>query len=249
MKTHSIICALATTALVTSTFANANDNSSFDIGLVSVNGGSIYEGAKSTSAVMPSISFESDILSVSVQEGLEYQLSNDGALKLTGAILPNFRPYKSTNSASLAGMTRKMYFDASVTAAFTLARGLDAKLSMATELSNQFNGNAIDASISQFVPVMGQPIIFGAGLKYQDASRANYLYGVKASEATGQRAQYDTGSATSTYLSVSTFHSFTQQVSLFVSANASFLPSNVSNSPIVSKKRTVSSVIGLSYSF
>ena len=108
MKTHSIICALATTALVTSTFANANDNSSFDIGLVSVNGGSIYEGAKSTSAVMPSISFESDILSLSVQEGLVYQLSNDGALKLTGAIVPNFRPYKSTNSASLAGMTRKM---------------------------------------------------------------------------------------------------------------------------------------------
>ncbi|MCO4837088.1 MAG: MipA/OmpV family protein [Oceanospirillaceae bacterium] len=249
MKTRSVICSLATTALLTSTLANANDNAVFEIGAVAVNGSSIYTGVESTSAVMPSISYKSDILSVSVQEGFVYQLSNDGALKLSGAIVPNFRPYKSTASATLAGMTRNMYFDASLSASFTLARGLDAKLSMATELTNRFNGKAIDASISQFVPIMGQPVIFGAGLKYQDASRANYLYGVKASEATGQRAQYDTGSATSTYLTMSTFHSFTQQTSLFASVNASFLPSNVSNSPIVSNKRTVSSVIGLSYSF
>ncbi len=249
MKTKAILSAATTAFILSTPTLQANQGTGFEVGLVNVGGSSIYAGKDNASATMPSIAYKAGQLSVSVQEGFAYQLRDDETLELSVAIKPNFKPYKASDSSSLTGMNRDMYFDTTLNAGYTLGRGLTLNLNFATELTNRFNGNAIDASISQFFPVLGQPVIFSAGAKWQNAARANYLYGVNASEATGSRAQYAPGAATTTYLGVSTFHSFSEQTSMFVNLSANYLPSNVSNSPIISKTKTVSSVIGFSYSF
>ena len=97
--------------------------------------------------------------------------------------------------------------------------------------------------------MMGQPLILKAGAKWYSSARANYLYGVNASEATGQRAEYAPQSVLLPYISVNKIYSLTPKTSLFANVNINFLPSKVANSPIVNGSTSVSTVFGLNYSF
>jgi outer membrane protein len=230
----------------------AEENSELSVGLAYIGGDSIYAGDKFKSAIMPSISYQSDTLSFSFQEGLAYKLFNGEKLELSAAFVPKGRPYDSTDSTDstdLTGMTRDMYFDGSLNASYEISRGLTAKFKLATELTNKFNGHAADLSVSQFTPIFGQPFVFQAGAKWFGNGRANYLYGVNANEVTGQRAQYAPGSVILPYVSTNTFYSLTEQVSLFANVNVTLLPSNVVDSPIVDRNSSVTTVLGLSYSF
>jgi len=51
------------------------------------------------------------------------------------------------------------------------------------------------------------------------------------------------------YISANKIYSLTPQTSLFANVNINFLPSKVVNSPIVSGNTSVSTVLGLNYSF
>jgi outer membrane scaffolding protein for murein synthesis (MipA/OmpV family) len=51
------------------------------------------------------------------------------------------------------------------------------------------------------------------------------------------------------YISVNKIYSLTKQTSLFANINMKFLPSKVVNSPIINGNTSVSSVLGLNYSF
>jgi hypothetical protein len=83
-----------------------------------------------------------------------------------------------------------MYFDGSLNASYKIFRGLSAELKLGTELTNKFKENFIDLSLSKFIPMARHPVILKAGAKCYSSARANYLYGVNASEAAGQRAEY-----------------------------------------------------------
>jgi len=227
----------------------SDEKSSISIGMVAVGGSSMYINVKSSSAVMPSFGYYSKKLNISVEEGVAYQLTSGEKASVGVSIRPTFRPYKSSDSPDLTGMTRDMYFDGSLNVSYKVARGLTAKLDVAAELSNKFNGNSVGLSLGQQSRIGGQPFIFQVGAKWYDTNRANYLYGVEASEATGTRVQYAPGSAILPYISVQTFHSFTKQTSLFANVNLNFLPTNVVDSPIVKRGRSMSTILGLNYSF
>ena len=229
--------------------SHADESGELSIGLAYIGGGSIYLGDKSKSAIMPSISYKSDTLSVSFQEGLAYKFFDGEKLELSSAIVPKGRPYNSADSTDLAEMTRDMYFDGSLNGSYEISRGLTAKFKFATELTNKFNGHSLDLSVSQFMPVFGQPFVFQAGAKWLGNKRANYLCGVNADEVTGQRAQYAPGSVIVPYVSSNTFYSLSEQTSLFANVNVSLLPSNVVDSPIVDRNNSVTTVLGINYSF
>lgn len=249
MKTNLIMWAIAATSLLSGATAYAEEASEVSIGMIYVNSASVYSNAKSTSAVFPSISYESDTLSVSVRNGLAYKFINGERAEISFSVAPTFSPYESSDSPDLTGMTRPLYFDGSVNASYKLSRSVTAKAKFATELTNEFNGHSADLAISKFILIFGQPLIFDAGAKWLDAKKANYLYGVNASDVIDSRAEYAPGSATLPYLSVYTFHPLTKQTSVFAYVGADFLPSNLVKSPIVSRKRSVISVLGINYSF
>jgi len=226
------------------------EKSKFSIGLAYIGGDSIYSNVKFRSTVMPSISYKSETLTIGFFEGLVYKFFNGDKASISAAITPKGRPYKSTRSANLTGMKRDMYYDGSLNTSYSISRGLTAKLKLAAEVTNKFNGNSADLSLSQFVPIAGQPVIIQAGAKWYGRKQANYLYGVNASEVIGgQRALYAPGSVTVPYLSINTFYPITKQTSVFANANVNFLPNNVVNSPIVDDRSSVSIVAGLNYNF
>ena len=168
---------------------------------------------------------------------------------LSAAISPTFAPYDSTDSASLADMTRKMTINAKLSGAFDIVRGTTLKVSYATELTSEHDGSLLDLAISQFFPIGGQPVIFSLGTKRHDSKLAHYKYGVKDTEATASRAVYSPGATNLTYVSVNTFYDLSRTVSAFANVTANFLPNEATRSPIVSKSETVIAIMGLAYRF
>jgi outer membrane protein len=249
MKINAMAGILATGLCLFVGTSHAQEKGQVSIGLAFIGSDSIYANVPFKSAVMPAISYKSDTLNLSFQQGAAYRFINDETLAISAAIIPRFRPYKSTDSADLNGMTRDMYFDGALNASYKISRGLSAQFKLGTELTNKFNGNFLDLSLSQFIPMAGQPIILKAGATWYSSARANYLYGVNASEATGQRAEYAPQSVLLPYISVNKIYSLTQQTSLFANVNVKFLPNKVVNSPIIKGNSSVSSVLGLNYSF
>ena len=63
------------------------------------------------------------------------------------------------------------------------------------------------------------------------------------------RAEYAPGAVAVPYLSVNAFMNVTENINAFVNVSANFLPNEVTSSPIVSQKTTVSTMLGLAYNF
>ena len=249
MKIKRLIGLVALTLSFSVSASYADEKSKFSVGLTYVGAASVYKNVNNVSAVMPSISYESGNLSISYQEGLAYQFFDGEKVKMSASVAPRNRPYDSSRSSDLTGMTRELYYDGALKASYEISRGLNAKFKFATEVTDKFSGNLADISLSQFIPILGQPVIFQGGAKWYDSNRANYLYGVKASEATVQRVQYAPGSVTTPYVSISTFYSLTKKTNLFANVNSSFLPSNAVDSPIVDGKNYLFTVLGINYNF
>jgi len=184
-----------------------------------------------------------------MEDGLAYKVLDNEGFKLSAALSPTFAPYDSTDSAALSDMIRKMTIDAKLSGAFDIVRGTTLKVSYSTELTSEHGGSLLDLAISQFFPIGGQPVIFSLGTKRHDSKLAHYKYGVKDVEATANRAAYTPGAINVTYLSVNTFYDVSRTVSAFANVTATFLPSEATRSPIVSKSETVTAVVGLAYRF
>ena len=249
MKIKRLIGLVALTLSFSVSASYANEKSKFSVGLTYVGAASVYKNVNNVSAVMPSISYESGNLSISYQEGLAYQFFDGEKVKMSASVAPRNRPYNSSRSSDLTGMTRELYYDGALKVSYEISRGLNAKFKFATEVTDKFNGSLADISLSQFIPILGQPVIFQGGAKWYDSNRANYLYGVKANEATVQRVKYEPGSVTTPYVSISTFYPLTKNTSLFANVNSSFLPSNAVDSPIVDGKNYLFTVLGINYNF
>ena len=249
MKIKRLIGLVALTLSFSVSASYADEKSKFSFGLTYVGAASVYKNVNNVSAVMPSISYESGNLSISYQEGLAYQFFDGEKVKMSASVAPRNRPYNSSRSSDLTGMTRELYYDGALKVSYEISRGLNAKFKFATEVTDKFNGSLADISLSQFIPILGQPVIFQGGAKWYDSNRANYLYGVKANEATVQRVKYEPGSVTTPYVSISTFYPLTKNTSLFANVNSSFLPSNAVDSPIVDGKNYLFTVLGINYNF
>ena len=159
MKTVFLaLCATAFGMVANTTFAQEAKN--FSVGAAYISGGSVYAGASSGSRFAPSISYESDSYKISIQDGVAYKVLDNEGFKLSAAISPTFAPYDSTDSASLADMTRKMTINAKLMALSDIVRGTTLKVSYATELMSEHGGSLLDLAISQFFPLVDSPLYF-----------------------------------------------------------------------------------------
>jgi len=225
----------------------AEESGKFSVGLAYINGSSIYSNTKASRTIMPSLSYETDKININVQNGFTYKIIRDQSTKFNVSLAPNFKPYNSNDSNDLIGMERNMYVDGLVSVSRELSRGLSAKLGVGTELTGRFNGSTANMSLSQFIPINSVPFILSLGSRWYDQKRANYLYGVYSTEATGLRANYELNSVFIPYISINTFYRFSKNSRFFAGLNANFLPNDIVDSPIVNKRNKMSVIMGLTY--
>ena len=227
----------------------SSKKANFSFGIAYTSGASVYVGSKSKSRLVPYLSYESEKIRINLQEGLTYKTLKRPNYSLDVSFAPNFRPYKSVDSVALSEMRRDMTLDGSVSASYEIARGLDAKLETGTELTKKFNGQKVDLSLSQFIPLFGIPVIFKGGATWYDKNRAQYFYGVYENEATVERPTYDVGSIVIPYLSVNAFYSLKGNMTIFANLNTKIFPLKISNSPIVDTTSSLGMVVGIGYTF
>ena len=162
----------------------ASEEGQLKIGAASKTSSNIYAGASNETRFLPDLKYSKGAFAVGFKEGVSYQLSLLRDNRITVSVVPRFKPYDSSDSVSLAGMSR---------------------------------GHTVD-------------------------------FGVYDNEVKAGRAAYNPGAALVPYVGISSFYKFSDSLSLYGSVSSQFLPSKLTDSPIVSDSNKTMAAIGLSYS-
>jgi hypothetical protein len=91
-KPYGLVCIAATSLFLSVGTSYAEETSEVSIGLTYIGSDSIYANVPFKSAVMPSISYKSDTLNLSFQQGATCKLLNEAALDISAAIIPRYSP-------------------------------------------------------------------------------------------------------------------------------------------------------------
>ena len=230
-----------------SAFAQKADK--YSIGAAYIFGESVYEGTESIALLAPSLSYEDGPLKIGLPEGISYQIYQIKNIKFSTFLNPIFAPYDPNDASILNGMTRNETIGLNLSSSFDIARGSSLKFSFGSELSNQHNGDIINISYQQFIPVAGFPVILSVGSRWQDSKRSRYFYGVYSSEARSDRIDYAPGNSNIYFASLNSFYNITDSVGLIGNLSVDFLPPELMDSPIIGRKISFNTVFGLGYNF
>ena len=88
----------------------------------------------------------------------------------------------------------------------------------------------------------------GASVRWQDAKMVDYYYGVRASEALLGRAAYSADAALTPDVSLLATRKLGERWSVYARASHAWLPSEVTDSPLVDRNGNTSLFLGVGYS-
>ena len=230
-----------------SAFAQKADK--YSIGAAYIFGESVYEGTESIALLAPSLSYEDGPLKIGLPEGISYQIYQIKNIKFSTSLKPTFAPYDPNDASILNGMNRHDSIDLNLSSSFDIGRGSSLKFNFGSELSNRHNGDIMNISYQHFIPVAGFPVILSVGSRWQDSKRSRYFYGVYSSEARSDRPGYAPGNSNIYFASLNSFYNITDSVGLIGNLSVDFLPSELIDSPIIGKKISLNTVLGLGYNF
>ena len=113
-----------------------------------------------------------------------------------------------------------------------------------------YNGLNADLSYGLMFPLNNIRIMPKAGITWSSSDFNDYYFGISSAEANRSGLDaYDADASITPYLSVTTIVTLSERVSLMLNADARFLPSEVTDSPMVDKDTIYGGSVGLSYTF
>ena len=165
---------------------------------------------------------------------------------ITLSVVPRFKPYDVSDSANLAGMSRGHTIDFGIRSKIKVHDGGKLDIRLYKELTDKHRGTQIDLAYSRFFMNDAVPFSFSIGSKWYSSGLSKYDFGVYDNEAKAGRAAYNPGAVLTPYVGISSFYKFSDSLSLFGSMSSQFLPSKLTDSPIVKKTNKTTVAIGLS---
>ncbi len=255
LKRLSSLAALTAAALFMGHIAYAQSNDGpgslgVDVGVVASIGNGIYIGEGVGVTYYPSLSYETELVTLSLLEGASVQLIQSGPLTFSVDLAPREHALSQSSTPELAGIERQeTSADLGITASYDFSDALDLTLSTYSDVTGSSNGHEIDLSLNRVVYVGPLPLFLSASASWQDANLAAYTYGVRASEARAGRPAYAPGGIVTPSVSVSTGLPLSDNLLIFTEASAEFLSSAVTQSPIVDQSTSLGLLIGVNYSF
>ena len=179
---------------------------------------------------------------------LRYGLVGSDRLRLAATASYRLRAYNEDDSPALAGMgDRRDTLMAGLALISELPAGFNLSLGYEHDVLDQIGGGSAQLrasrsfqyGIARFNPQLG--------LNWSSAKLANHDFGVSADVANASRAAYDVGDALSVEVGVGSFVELTREWRIVFDVGVEFLPSNVTNSPIVSEDTVVKGFFALTY--
>lgn len=156
--------------------------------------------------------------------------------------------YDSKDSPYLAGMAdRRASLDLGVASTWTSQRLGALELSAAADALDRSGGFELAAAWTGRFAAGDWTFFPGASVRWQDEKMVDYYYGVRASEAVVGRAAYSADAAVTPDVSLLATRPLGERWSLFARASHAWLPSEVTDSPLVDRNGSTSLFVGIGY--
>lgn len=220
----------------------------YSIGLLAGAGQSPFDKDETDAGLIPDFLIEGDRFSFGTS-GLTFDVIERGGLTLSARLAPRWFAADPADVAGLEHLKRDVAIEAGLSARYVLGN-VEAELEALKDVSDTHGGIAVNASLSTGISVSDRFTI-GAklGATWMDADLATYSYGVLPAEANGSLAAYRVGDSVIPSIGINASYALSDQVSLMGGVETSFLPDNVTDSPIVLRDTLTSVMLGLSYDF
>jgi MipA family protein len=219
----------------------------YSFGLLAGAGQSPFDRDGTETGLIPDFLIEGDRFSFGTS-GLTYKAVESGGFTLSARLAPRF----GTDPGDVAGLEqldRDIAVEAGLSARLAFGN-VEAEVEVLQDVSDTHGGLAVNAALSTGVSVSDRFTV-GAklGATWMDADLATYSYGVLPDEATGSLAAYQVKESVIPSISLNASYALADHVTLTGGVETSFLPSSVTDSPIVKRDTVTSVLVGLRYAF
>lgn len=207
-----------------------------------------YVGEGNQFQALPLVSYRKGRFSAGTL-GLSYDLARTDRVTLTAGITPRFSGLYDSNAAELDGIERKITGDAFVELGYQLGNGFDVTGVLRQEVTGEHEGQELRLALGYGTQFGRTSMRFAAGAQWQSDALANYMWGIRSSEARVGRSAYDSGTVVIPYLLVEGRRPLSGKWDLVGSMRADLLPSEVSDSPIVDQDNLLTVGLGVAFQF
>ena len=237
-----LLCAVAAPAM-----AQQPDAPRWTVGGLVIDTDAPYRDLDDDLLVVPLVRFEGERTffrgvrgGVRLMQSEGHELTVFGEARLDG--------YDSKDSPYLAGMAdRRASLDVGLSSTWISSKLGALELSVAADALDRSGGVELSAGWTGLFRAGAWTFLPGAAVRWQDASLVDYYYGVRTSEAVPGRAAYSADSAVTPEVSLLATRPLRGRWNLFAVANHSFLPSEITNSPIVDRNGSTTLLVGVGY--
>ena len=179
---------------------------------------------------------------------LRYGLIGSDSLRLAATASYRLRAYEEDDSPALTGMgDRRDTLMAGLAVISELPAGFNLSLGYEHDVLDRIGGGSAQLRASRSFQYGITRLNPQLGLNWISADLANHDFGVASSAATAGRPAYEVGDAVSLELGVGSFIELSREWRIVFDVGVEFLPSSVTNSPIVSEDTVVKGFFALTY--
>jgi outer membrane protein len=243
-----LLPAIALLAAASPALAQQPDVPRWTIGALVIDRNAPYRDLDEGLLVVPLVRFEGERAylrglrgGVRLAESPGHELSVFAQARLDG--------FDSDDSPYLAGMAdRRASLDLGLASTWTSQRLGALELSAAADALDRSGGYELAASWTGRLAAGAWTFLPGVSVRWQDEKMVDYYYGVRPSEAVPGRAAYSADAALTPDVSVLATRQLGTRWSVFARASHAWLPSAVTDSPLVDRNGNTSLFLGVGYS-
>ena len=248
LKHYIVILMLVAQMCFSQTDIELRPPSDTKIGLGLIIGNSIYKGDNTRIIPVPLVYYNYDKFFIRGNI-LGYNFYQEDALSMSAVGRWRFDGYKDSDSKYLDGMgRRRMTLEGGIELAFNDGWG-STKLLLLNDLLGRHDGHDLILSYSKRLNFDKFSITPSAGATYRSKKLNDYYYGVKDKEQTAFREAYSPNESINPFIGLNIDYRINSSVSAIAGLNYQWLTSEITDSPIVSDKYQLMTIIGLMYSF
>ncbi|TNJ33908.1 MipA/OmpV family protein [Arenimonas terrae] len=217
-------------------------------GVIAADRDAPYTGLDEDLLVVPLVRFEGERFYL---RGLRagWRLVDTPGYELAVIGQARFDGYDAEDSPFLAGMSdRRASLDLGLASTWTSKKLGALELSGVVDALDRSGGAELAASWNLLFRAGGWTVVPGASLRWQSEDMVDYYYGVRAIEGIVGRPPYYGEAALTPDVSVLATLPFAKRWTFFVRASHAWLPSEISDSPIVDDESSTALFVGLGYS-
>lgn len=192
---------------------------------------SLYKGDDNDIGAFPYLSLTWGRLTVSLLDGVEYTLVDTDTYTF-GVNLGVRGSPDYPKGALFDGLKRDDAFEIGFDATADFGE-FYAAADVSADVSSEHDGYEIGLDVGKEFQVGEVTVDLSLGARYQDSKLSQYEYGVAQSEVTAARSRYAPGGVVIPHIEVAVTRQLNKSVTLGGFAGYEFLPSDVSDSPLV----------------